>query len=118
MMGGDNDKVDDYGNENDIDDNNDNRKADGSEGDVGGDTYDDDAADDNYVSIYYSAYTADADNSDVFSNANNDDENDADNDNADEYTKYGNNVGMAEVPMLLTILTLIMMMLSLKPNMM
>ena len=100
MMGGDNDKVDDYGNENDIDDNNDNRKADGSEGDVGGDTYDDDAADDNYVSIYYSAYTADADN-----------------DNADDYTKYGNNVGMDEVPMPLMILTLIMMMISLKPNM-
>ena len=116
-MGGDNDNVDDSGNTNDIDEVNDNINSDGSEVDVGGDTYDDDAADDNYVSIYYSAYTADADNSDVFSNANNDDENDADNDNADEYTKYGNNVGMDEVPMLLTILTLIMMMISLKPNM-
>ena len=116
-MGGDNDNVDDSGNTNDIDEVNDNINSDGSEVDVGGDTYDDGVADENDVAIYHAAYTADADNSDVSSNANKYDANDADNDHDDEDTKDGNNVGMDEFLIPLMILALIMMMLSLMPKM-
>ena len=117
MMGGDYDNVDDYGNVNDIDDGNDKSNEDGSEVNVGGDTYDVDASYTNDVTIYHAAYTADADNDDVVSNANNDDTNNADNSDADENIKDGNNVGMDEVPMTLMMLKLIMLILDLKPNM-
>ena len=45
MMGGDDDKVDESVNENDIDAGNDNKNVDVSEGDFGGDTYDDSTTD-------------------------------------------------------------------------
>ena len=78
LMGGDDDNVDDSGNANNFDASNDNRNVEGSEGDVVGDTYDDFPADDNNVAINYAAYTADANNSDVGSNTNKDDANEAD----------------------------------------
>ena len=94
MMGGDDDNVDDSDNANNIDSVNDNRNADSSEGDVGGDTYDDGVSDNNDVAIYHAVYTADADNSDVGSNSNKDDANDDNNDHANDDTKYGNPVVM------------------------
>ena len=101
MMGGDDDNVDNYGNTNNIDAGNENMNADGREGDVGGDTHDDGAADNNDFAIDHATYTADADNDDVGHNYNKDDANDADNDNANDDTKDGNNVVINEVPMLM-----------------
>ena len=86
-------------------------------GDVGGDTYDVDVDDANDVTIYHAAYTADADNDDVGSNTNNDAKNDADNADADDNTKDGNNVGMDEVTMPLMMPTPILLMLALNPKM-
>ena len=100
MMGGDN-NIDESGNANNIDAVNENINADGSEGDVGGDTYDDGAAEDNDVAVDHAAYTSDADNADVGSNANKYDKNDTNNDHANEDTKDGNSVGKDEVPMLM-----------------
>ena len=94
MMGGDNDNIDGSDNTNNIDAGNYNKHVDVSEGDVSGDTYDDGAADNNAVELYHSAYTADADNADVGSNANKYDGNDDDIDHANDDTKDGNNFGM------------------------
>ena len=74
--------------------------ADDSEGDVGGDTYDDSAADENDAGINYSAYTAEADNADVGSNANEDDKKYANNYHVNDNTNDDNNVGLDEVPIL------------------
>ena len=104
MMGGDDDTVDDSGNADNIDDSNYKRNADDIEGDVVGDTYDDDAADNNDVAIDHTAYTADSDNADVGYNSNKNDANDADNDHDNDDTKDGNNAGMYEVPTLLMML--------------
>ena len=118
MMGRDDNNVDDSVNSNNIDSRNAISNADGSDDDVGGYTDYYDSTEANYVAIDYVAYISDADNSDVGSNANNDDANDADNDYDDESTKYGNNVGMDEVTMLLMIMALKMLILDLKPKMM
>ena len=115
--GGGYDNIDDSSNVNDIDSGNYKRDEDRIISDVGGDTDDVDTADTNDVAIDNSAYTPDPDNSDVGYNTNNHVKNDADNYNADDDTKHGNNFVMGEVPILLMMLTLIRMMLSLKPNM-
>ena len=94
MMGRDDDNVDDSDNENAIDAGNDNMNVYGSEGDVSGDTYDVDGADTNNFAINHTTYTVDA----------------------DDNTKGGNNVGIDEVKMPLMILTLIIMMLDMKPK--
>ena len=101
MMGEDDDNVDDSGKQNAIDADNDNMNTYQSEGDVGGDTYDDGASEDNDVSVDHAAYTSNADNADVGSNANKYDKNDTNNDHANEDTKYGNNFVIDEVPILL-----------------
>ena len=115
--GGYDDNVDYSGNMNDIDSGNDGMHADGSEGDVAGDTDDVDAAEANDVAIYHTAYTNGAVNYDVGSNTKNNDATEADNADADDNTKYGNNVGMDEVPMPLMMLKLIIMILDINPNM-
>ena len=109
----DDDNVDDSVNTNDIDAGNDDRNEDNSEGDVVGDTYDVDAAETNYVAIYYAPYTTDADNAYVGYNTNNDEANEPDNADAEYDTKEGNNIGMGEVIMSLMMLTLIMLVLVL-----
>ena len=101
MIGGDDDNVYDSVNANGIDAGNDNMNAYVSEVYIGGDTYDDGAAEKNYFAIDHAAYTSDAYNSYVGSNANKDDANDTDNYHANDYTKDGNFVGIDEVHMLL-----------------
>ena len=99
MMGEDDENVDDSGNENAIDADNDNMNTYQSEGDVGGDTYDVDGADTNNAAIDHTTYTVDADKAD-----------------ADDNTKDSNNAGINEVKMPLMMLTLIIMMLDMKPK--
>ena len=99
MMGEDDDNVDDSGNENAIDAGNDNMNAYGSEGDVSGDTYDVDGTDTNNFAINHTTYTVDADKAD-----------------SDDNTKDSNNAGINEVKMPLMMLTLIIMMLDMKPK--